>query len=401
MGKISKSEQRFFGFVEKHKFIIIFMIITAVSLYLRSKLLVYESNDFTYCLKEWFSILDNMGGLKALRLQIGNYNAPYITILALLTYIPVEPLISIKMVSIIFDYISAFAIFEISRIILPDSANKKKYLLLIFAIAVFLPTVFLNSACWAQADSIYTAFVLISLLALLKKKYVKAFVFLGIAFSFKLQTIFILPLYIFMYISERKFSILNFLIIPIVDFVMCLPAISFGKSFIDCINVYVGQTAEYSRYLTMNFPNIYSLLFGPNSADAPNLIDTPDQLIISIGVLFTLFIFMFIAVLVFYKKVKFDNRAIIEFGLWSILIATFFLPEMHDRYLYMGDLIAILYLLYNKRKYYIPIAIELISLSTYAYYLFGATAMEIKYISLMYLVIVVLYSRDMYKRYLE
>ena len=321
------------------------------------------------------------------------------TILAIITYLPISPLFSIKIVSIIFDYICAFCVMDIIGVLLKDNKNKEKYMLLGYSLVVFLPTVFLNSACWGQADSIYTAFVLMSLLNLFKKKYTKAFIFLGIAFSFKLQTIFILPLYILMYLSERKFSLVNFGLIPLMDFLMCLPAILFGKSISSCINVYIGQTNEYSQFLTMNFPNVYSMFFKSNFESHPDLIFARYDFISTIGICFTIFLFIIIAAMVFYKKIKFDNKAIIEFSLWSILICTFFLPHMHDRYMYMADIIGILYLIYNKRKFYIPLLIELVSLSTYMYYLFSAIALDITAVSIVNFVLISLYSWNMVKTY--
>ena len=338
-----------------------------------------------------------IGGLFALNRDIGNYNAPYMTILALLTYIPISPLLSIKFVSIVFDYICAFCVMEIIKVLLKNNKNVEKYMLIGYSLVVFLPTVFFNSACWGQADSIYTAFVLMALLNLFKKKYTKSFIYLGIAFSFKLQTVFILPLYILMYISERKFSAFNFLLIPIANFVMCLPSIIFGKSISSCIDVYIGQTKAYSQFLTMNFPNIYGLFF--ESEVENNLIYARTNFESTIGICFTMFLFILMAVMVLYKKIKFDNRAIIEFGIWSIIICTFFLPHMHDRYMYMADLLGILYLIYNKRKFFIPIAIELVSLSTYTFYLFKTQALNMAFLSVINFVILVFYSSDIIKRY--
>ena len=71
-----------------------------------------------------------------------------------------------------------------------------------------------------------------------------------------------------------------------------------------------------------------------------------------------------------YKKIKFGKQQIIEFGLLSILIATFFLPHMHDRYLFFADIFSILYFIYNKDKLYVPIGIQSISLYCYICYLF-------------------------------
>lgn len=399
--KINKkiNEKSIMNYIEKHKFFIFFLIITALSLLLRSKMFNFVSDDYRDFLGPWFNQLKDGGGLFALKNQIGNYNAPYLTIMALLTYIPIPSLISIKLVSIIFDYLCAFAVAKIIEVLLKDNKNKQIFMLIGYSLVVFLPTVFLNSACWGQADSIYTAFVLFSLLYLFKKKYTKSFIFLGIAFSFKLQIVFILPLYILMYISERKFSIYNFLIVPLVNVVMCIPSMLFGKSLVSCLMVYLNQTGEYSQFLTMNFPNVYSVFFKSNYTSAPNLIPNPNDMIASIGIYFTIFVFVLIALMVLYKKVKFDNRAIIEFGIWSVLIATFFLPHMHDRYMYIADLLGIIYLVYNKRKFYIPLIIELISLYTYMYYLYGFTAINIQIVSILNLILITFYSADMCKRY--
>ena len=392
-------KNKFWSFIEKNVYLIFFSIITTLSLLLRWKLLKYGGGDYDMFLKPWFDELKTNGGLKALGMSIGNYNLIYITILALLTYIPIDSLISIKLVSVIFDYICAITAMNICNELIKDNKHKNKISLLIYTAIILLPTVFLNSSYWAQSDSIYTAFVLISILYLIKKKYTKSFIYLGIAFAFKLQTIFILPLYILIYISERKISLKHFLIIPIVNIITCIPAMIFGRSFIDCMNIYINQTKEYNQFIVLNFPNFYSIfLKGYNKVNI-NLINTPNEDIKTIGIIITIAIFVVIAFLTFIKKVKFNNKAIIEYGLWSIMIATFFLPQMHDRYLYMGDIISILYLILNKKKYYLPITIELISLYCYTYLLFSGFAINISIVSIIYLIVIIIYSKDMYKDY--
>lgn len=393
---MSELREKIWHLIEKHQYVIFIVIITLLSLVIRINLFSYESGDYQMFLSPWFEELKENGGLKALNIEIGNYNAPYMTIMALLTYLPISPLISIKIVSVIFDYVCAIMVAKIALYLLKDSENKKRIALVLYSATVFLPTVFLNSACWAQSDSIYTAFILISLLYLMKKKFGRAFIFLGIAFSFKLQFIFILPLYILLYISERKFSVLNFLWIIVVGVIMCIPSLIFGNSLWNCIKVYIGQTGTYSDYITLNFPNFYGIFWG---IDNNHLILTPSDLLNTIGIVFTIAIFVVLAFLVLERKIKFTPRAIIEFGIWSVLICTFFLPCMHERYLFLADILGILYLIYNKKKYYIPLGIELISLYGYLYYLFNGYTLEMKYISMGYLILMVLYSKDMLQRY--
>lgn len=394
-------ETKIWKFVDNHLDLIIFLLITIFSLIVRYLLIKYPSGDYDMFLKNWFNDLKSYGGLKGLGYSIGNYTPPYMTILALLTYLPLDSLISIKMISIVFDYIAGITIIKIIEELFQDKKYNKKIALIFYTLFLFLPTVFLNSAYWAQCDIIYTTFILISILYLLKNKYIKGLIFWSIAFAFKFQAILIFPLYVLIYISNRKLKFKYFFIIPIVIFLLSIPKIYFSHDLLEGFKVYLNQSSAYSQFLTLNFPNFYSIYFIGSFGNNPNLIQTPIPEFGTIGMIIMFIIFVVIAYLVYIKKIKFDKKSIIEFGLWSILIATFFLPQMHERYLFMGDVMGIIYLLINKKKYYIPIAIELISLNGYMYLLFSGFAINFSMLSIFYLVILILYTKDMYQKYFK
>ena len=384
-------------FIEKHKFTIFFMIITFISLIIRYLFIEYQSSDYDACLEPWFNTIKENGGFKALKMDIGNYNSPYMQILAILTYLPLKPLLSIKMVSIIFDYVCAFIVMQFVYVLEKRNSKTKFKELIVYFSIIFLPTVILNSSCWGQADSIYTAFVLASILNLVKEKYTKAFIYLGIAFSFKLQTVFILPLYIFIYLNKKKFSIFDFFIIPLVDLILSLPSIIAGKSIIDCWNIYIGQVGENNGYLEMNFPNIYSLIFPKDNI----FVISPGDYFERIGLFITIGIFAIMTFVVIYKKINFNKEQIIEFGLWSIMVATFFLPHMHDRYLFMADILSIVYFLCNKKKIYIPIGVSAVSLYTYSNFLFGGNNIPVEYISIIFAILIFTITKDIYIKYID
>ena len=389
------------NWIEKHSNILFFLIITIIAIIIRILLIKYPSGDYNMFLKPWFNELKQNGGLRGLAKEIGNYTPPYMTLLALLTYLPINSLISIKIVSIIFDFIGGYAILKIVEELLSEKKYKKKIGLLFYTIYLFLPTVILNSSYWGQSDSIYTAFIYLSLLFLIKKNYLKGMIFYSIAFSFKFQAVLILPLYILMYISERKIKLKYFLLIPLTIIILSIPKIIYSHDIFYCFQVYINQSNTYNNYITLNFPNFYSIFLLGYEQNNPNLIKTPFEELSMIGILGTLVIFITIAFFVYYKKIKFDKKAIIEFGLLSVLIAIFFLPQMHERYLFMGSGLSLLYLLLNKEKYYIPIGIELISLNGYMYLLFGGFAVNLSLLSITYLVILTLYSKDMIKKYFK
>lgn len=395
-GGIFIMSEKIWKYIEKNCINIFYIIITILSLIIRYSVIKIHNGDYTGCLEPWFNELLENGGFKALNRPIGNYNMPYLTILAFLTYLPIKSMISIKAVSIIFDYVCAIAVVKIARMIIKDESKKDFISVILYGIVLFLPTVVLNSAWWGQCDSIYVGFMLISILFLMKKEYLKSFIFLGISFSFKLQFIFILPLYILVYMSERKFPLYYFLIIPITNLVMCLPSIFFGKSIYDCFNIYINQAKDNDVYMSMNFSNIYNIIF--KSDDNCAFSTTPNEVnILFIG--FTIFIFIILAFLVIYKKTKFDNQKIIEFGLLSIMICTFLLPHMHERYLYAGDILGILYFLYNKDKLYVPLGILFISTFCYAKALFNTKTIPLPYGSVLFLVLIVLVFVDIIKKY--
>lgn len=216
--KFRKLENSVLDFLIKHYTVLLVVFATVLAVVVRWKFLSYESRDFTDFLLPWFTALKEGGGLSALATYSGDYNAPYVTILALLSYLPFSPLVLIKLVSIIFDFVLAGAVAYLVYTLVIDKQHKKGLAVLAYIMILFLPQVMLNGAFWGQCDAIYASFCVLALTFLLKERYALAFVFLGVAFAFKLQFIFILPIFIVVYVVKRKFSILNFFILPITIF---------------------------------------------------------------------------------------------------------------------------------------------------------------------------------------
>ena len=71
---------------------------------------------------------------------------------------------------------------------------------------------------------------------------------------------------------------------------------------------------------------------------------------------------------------KIEGKEIISIGLLGVLITTYFLPFMHERYMFMADILSVIWYFLYRRKIYIPIIINLSSLAGYSVYLFGLDA---------------------------
>ena len=364
---------------------IILLISTIVCLAIRFMFFNGESVDYISFLNPWIIKIRSLGYFKSLKYNLGDYNIPYMFILTFISLFKCKVLYLIKIVSIIFDFVCAiFGLIIVQKI---TSDNLKS--MIAYISILFLPTVITNSSMWGQCDSIYTAFTLISLYYLLNKKYTLSFIFLGISFAFKLQFIFILPLYVIMFFREKNIHIYHFLLIPIINIILCLPAVIAGRNIKDVLLIYFNQATEY-KWLSMNFPNLYNFF-----DDHYQLINS--LLVAKCGIILTFLIFSGMLIYVIIKKTNFNNEKIILLGLWSIVIATFFLPHMHERYMYAADILSVIYFVVYLKRFYIPVSINLASVLSYFKVLFGFDFINLSIVGIIYFIFVIIFSFYVFK----
>jgi len=381
----TKFDRTITDFFHKHLNILFLVGISLLTLAIRNEFRGWVSGDMKFFLVPWATYLEEHGGFAGL--ATGpidcNYPVTYQYILAFMTYLPGSYLAKIKVVSVFFDYISAGFIMLIVREV-GGYAKKSFVPLLAYAAALLIPTPILNSAAWGQADSIFSAFLIISLYFLIKEIYPLAFVAFSLAFSFKLQAIFFLPVLLLVYFKKHNFSLQHFLIIPAVIGAVSLPAVAIGKPIPEIFSVYLGQLTANAK-TTLDFPNMYFFL--------PDLYwqFAAPGIILTFALLMT-----FYFVLLRKENFVLSGAALVEVSLLTIMICTYTLPAMHQRYLFTGDLIAVIYLFIRKERAYIPLIIWLISVNGYMYYLFGfGPLVEQRYLAMAYLWIMVLMARDL------
>ena len=92
-------------------------------------------------LSQWAAAFRDGGGFAAVKLPIGNYNAPYLYFLAAISYLPIPDLYLIKLFSILFDVVLAWGGFRLVRHFAPERPNRP---LLCFCLLLLLPTVILK-----------------------------------------------------------------------------------------------------------------------------------------------------------------------------------------------------------------------------------------------------------------
>jgi Gpi18-like mannosyltransferase len=91
-------------------------------------------------------------------------------------------------------------------------------------------------------------------------------------------------------------------------------------------------------------------------------------------------------------------RLTVRFALASVLLVPFTLPYMHERYFYAADCIGIIYGFYFPRRFYIPLAVVMISLFSYFPFLFNdMTVIKLPYLALLLAVVLIIVLVDLCK----
>lgn len=333
---------------------LIFLLLSVLGLALRLCGIGFESGDWYESLSVWIKELDH-GGLQALSRYSGNYNMPYVTFLLFLTYLPIPPLIGIKCLSILFDYICAFAGGRLAVLCCSGTAaQKEKVFLTAYGGILLAPTVIVNSSWWGQCDSIYVGFVFLALFSMLKNKTARSMVLWGAALAFKLQTVLAFPIILIYYWKNKKFSFVWFLLIPLTVEILCLPAILGGCSPLIALTTYLGQTGENQSmcYFYSNFWTFFNY--------------APYWVFGRMAVIGTAALLLVIAVLILCREERFDQNNFLPYFVWITMTALCFLPNMHDRYGYMMELGMILLAALDRRKWWRAIFLQIVTMILYA-----------------------------------
>ena len=187
-------------FFYKYKLELVYTTIFLISILFRIFFINIKSDDYLLFLNNWWNKINEYGGFNSLKYAIGDYPDSYMFLLCIGVSITKNSLIFIKVLSTIFDILIFLFGYKIIKYFSKEDANKYSWIL------ILLPGILVNSAILSQCDSIYTAFVLAFIYYILKNHNKLALSFLGIAISFKLQSLFIAPVILYL-IATKKIKI--------------------------------------------------------------------------------------------------------------------------------------------------------------------------------------------------
>jgi Gpi18-like mannosyltransferase len=327
-----------------------------VALAIRWSLLDFISGDVRYWVSYWYSQL-NQYGLSAFRAELpnddgwaelrGSYPPTYYYLLWIATFFNslAPSLYLIKAVSVSFDFVAAFFAFKIARLH-PDGSAHRPWIA--FFAVLFAPTLVANGAFWGQCDSIHTSLLLGAIYFSLVQRPFWVITFFTMALSVKAQAVFLLP-YLLVLILRSRLRWAHLGLIPVVYTVVMLPAVLLGRPPLEILSIYLNQ-ADFLRGLSLNAANPY--YFISNDYYTAGVV---------IGTAIAIAASLLFAWRASQSRRATDNEFLLLCATFSLAMAPFLLPKMHDRYFLAADLSSIVLAVYCHRLWFIPIGFQVTS----------------------------------------
>lgn len=327
--------------------------LTLIGLGIRVILRVVITDDWLMYWDPWISDLKEMG-FSYLATDRYDYTPTLVYILWAISRLPINPMTAYKGLHCVLDFVAAGIL---GKMIWKVTGSKRKGILS-YGLFLIVPTIWANSALWAQCDIIFMTFLLLCFYYLFEDRPCKAMFFYGMAFVFKLQSLFIFPFLVILWVN-KKVDLKHFLWIPALYFLSIVPAWIAGRPLMDLINIYMAQGAQDVWSLSIKWPNIYQII-----GNQFFLLEYA-----SAGTWLILGILMIILYAMAQKRYRITNEFIVQMALFFAILTPWFLPHMHERYGCVADILAIIYAMMNTKKFYFPLVQILVSFNSYMAYL--------------------------------
>lgn len=327
--------------------------LTLIGLGIRVILRVVITDDWLMYWDPWISDLKEMG-FSYLATDRYDYTPTFVYILWVISRLPINPMTAYKGLHCVLDFVAAGIL---GKMIWKVTGSKRKGVLS-YGLFLIVPTIWANSALWAQCDIIFMTFLLLCFYFLFEERPCLAMFFYGMSFVFKLQSLFIFPFLVILWVN-KKVDLKHFLWIPALYFLSIVPAWIAGRPLMDLINIYMAQGAQDVWSLSIKWPNIYQII-----GNQFFLLEYA-----SAGTWLILGILMVIMYAMAQKRYRITREFIVQMALFFAILTPWFLPHMHERYGCVADILAIIYAMMNTKKFYFPLVQILVSFNSYMAYL--------------------------------
>ena len=393
---VNKVTNKFSNFWTKYNFVFFLGIFTVLALVLKYCLVKTPSGDYVTFLQPWTYYMGENGGfVKGLvnlyslenttsvffegigfnkNVYLCDYPPLYMYFLSFFSILPMGEAITtssyssyhfyenliyyIKTLSFVFEIIFAIYAFKIVKKV----TNSKTASCTAYALILILPTVVINGSMWGQCDACYASMVCASVYYLMDKKQIRSMIFFGLALAFKLQVVFILPLFGFAWF-RKSFKLRYFLVAFATTFLTFLPLWCAGASFTLPFMPYVRQLTGYSSSINLNSTSMYAIFMWNSITNGSDI-----KALSTFGMVFTVICsFVLISTLAM-KRVKVTYKSLFTIATFSVLMVPFVMPHMHDRYFYLAETFLVMYACTKLNRIHLPIMQQVSGLLAYSCY---------------------------------
>ena len=356
----------FLKFLQKHYLIIAMVITTILALVARYVVVLHPTQDSVGYVLGWMKEIKE-NGFTSFYQTTADYSPIFMFMLAILSLLPSgaevkvngftfyqNDMIYVKTVYYLMTVVLALGVY----LLVKELTSSKGKATIGYIVTLVLPTVFLNSAVWGNADVIYVTFMLYSFYFIIKGKERLAFIFFGLTFANKLQSVFLIPLLVYL-MFNRKIKFYKIIYAILALFATFIPAYFCGASFTEPFKYITAQFGGYNK-LTLGCANFWQI------------IDITGDLFKDNCQWFALALIGVTLIAVYYRGIDLNSKEnLFKIGFFLIMITIFFLPHMHERYFYIIDVLVLVYALVDKKKaYFVPI-MQISSIIAYFHYLAG------------------------------
>ena len=361
------------GLLEKPSHVAAAVLLTAGAFALRWLCMDHITLDYTTFLAKWVQFFRDNGGFAALSQPVGNYNVPYLYFLAGFSYLGISDLYLIKLLSILFDVVLAWAAMRLAGMFTKSSGRR---LFCFFAVLLW-PTVVLNGAYWGQCDSIYSAFAVLSVYLALNKKPALSMLSIAASFAFKLQAVFLMPLFAILLFS-RRMKLRHFFLFPAAYLALVLPAVLAGRPLWDTVTLYFSQMGSVGSGLNYNSPSVFAFFTGA--------VDT--KLAATLGIAAAAGFTAFVIYWLHRNRNRVSDYTVFAVAVLFSVAIPFLLPHMHDRYFFIADVLSLVFAVTMPEYFIMPLLCEFASLLGYHAYLKSRYLLPMSYGSAALLVVI-------------
>ena len=309
----------------------------------------------------WYRFIIGHGRFDAFGQAFSNYAPAYLYLLSLASLADrlAEPAWIIRVLSTVASLGAALLAARVAR-----AAGHSAQASAALGVSFFLlPEVLVNGPLWGQCDILYSAFLVAFVALAARGRSLAALAMLGVAFSFKLQTVFIGPFVLYL-LWTGVLRWRHLAVVPLVYLVSVTPAALAGRDWSELLTLYFNQFGYY-RQLSMNAPNLYWLI--------DRYLPGHYEMGVRIGLVVATAVGLALTA-AFVRRGP--TRALDELLLMatvSLAAMPFALPKMHERYFFAAGVMAFMLAVVRPAAWPVVMLLQAASLAAYSRFLLEAS----------------------------